>query len=326
MGRHPGGGRGGVKDRIESQSGSTLRGIALKVLSVVAFVGMSSLIKAAGRVPVGEIAFFRSFFAGLTIMVFLSFGGSALAGFATRHPWSHVARGLVGVIGMGLGFFALTRLPLPEAVALGYGQPLFVLIFSVIFLGETIRIHRWSAVVVGLIGVVIVSWPKLSLLQSPGGLDNDELLGVLAALTAAATAAIAILLVRRLVQVERTATIVLWFSMTASVVALFTIPFGWAWLTPMQAAFLVGSGVCGGLGQILMTQAYRHAEASTVAPFEYTSMVLAILVGYFVFSEVPTPHTLIGGAIVIAAGIFIVWRERQLGIRRAAARKVTPPQ
>ncbi|MBL8583414.1 MAG: DMT family transporter [Rhizobiaceae bacterium] len=318
--------REGVTARGSLPSHNPLRGIALKVVSVVAFVGMSSLIKAAGRLPAGEIVFFRSFFAGVTIMIFLAFRGEALSGFRTRHPWSHMARGLVGVCSMGLGFFALTRLPLPEAIALNYAQPLFVLIFSVIFLGETIRIHRWSAVVVGLLGVAIISWPKLTLLDSPGGLDNDELLGVIAVLAAAAISAIAMLLVRRLVQVERTHTIVLWFSMTATVVGLLTIPFGWERLTLAQAAFLIGAGVCGGVAQILMTQAYRYAEASTVAPFEYVSMIVAIAVGYFAFAELPTMHTLVGSAIVIGAGIFIVWRERQLGIRRAEAKRAAAPQ
>lgn len=306
--------------------GNPLRGIALKVVSVFAFVGMAALIKAAGRLPAGEIVFFRSFFAGVTIVLFLAFRGEALSAFRTKHHWSHIARGLVGVCSMALGFFALTRLPLPEAVALGYAQPMLVLVFSVFFLGEVIRIHRWTAVLAGLVGVIIISWPKLTLLRSPGGLDNDELLGVLAALSAAAISSVAVLLVRRLVQIERTHTIVLWFSMTASVVALMSLPLGWESLSPAQATFLIGAGVCGGIGQILMTQAYRHAEASTVAPFEYTSMVLAVLVGYFAFAEIPTVHTIVGGAIVIAAGIFIVWREQKLGIRRANARKMVPPQ
>ncbi len=86
------------------------------------------------------------------------------------------------------------------------------------------------------------------------------------------------------------------------------------------------AGVCGGLGQILMTQAYRHAEASVVAPFEYTSLILGVAVGYWVFSEVPTLNTLIGGLIVVAAGIFIIWREHRLGLPRGAARKLVPPQ
>ena len=134
------------------------------------------------------------------------------------------------------------------------------------------------------------------------------------------------LFVRSLVRTERTATIVLWFSLSASALALLTFPFGWSPLTAAQLALLVGAGLCGGVGQILLTEAYRHADVSTVAPFEYTSLVLGIAVGYAVFEEIPTVEMLAGGAIVVAAGIFIIWREQQLGLKRGAARRVAPPQ
>lgn len=305
---------------------NTLTGIMLKIVSVAVFVGMSSCIKAAGTVPAGQIVFFRSFFAIFPIIIFLAFQGKLGTAFSTKRPLNHIARGVVGVCAMGLGFFALTRLPLPEAITLNYAQPLLVVVFSSIFLGEAIRVYRWSAVAVGLVGVVVISWPELTLLSSGAALGDQEVLGVIAALVAAAISAVAMLLVRNLVQSEPTATIVLWFSVTASVLALLSLPFGWQALTPVQAGLLVVSGFCGGVAQILMTAAYRHAEASVVAPFEYTSMILGIAVGYLAFGDVPTVHMLIGGLIVVAAGIFIIWRERQLGLERARTRQATPPQ
>ncbi|MBB6408143.1 EamA family transporter [Mesorhizobium sangaii] len=305
---------------------STLTGITLKIVSVAVFVGMSTCIKAAGTVPAGQIVFFRSFFAIFPIIAFLAFKGKLGTAFSTKRPLNHIARGVVGVCAMGLGFFALTRLPLPEAITLNYAQPLLVVVFSSIFLGEAIRVYRWSAVAVGLVGVLIISWPELTLLSSDEALDDQEVLGVIAALVAAAISAVAMLLVRNLVQSERTATIVLWFSVTASVMALLSLPFGWQALTPLQAALLVAAGFCGGLGQILMTSAYRHAEASVVAPFEYTSMILGVVVGYLVFGDVATLNMLVGGLIVVAAGIFIIWRERQLGLERTRTRKATLPQ
>lgn len=305
---------------------NTLTGIMLKIVSVAVFVGMSSCIKAAGTVPAGQIVFFRSFFAIFPIIIFLAFQGKLGTAFSTKRPLNHIARGVVGVCAMGLGFFALTRLPLPEAITLNYAQPLLVVVFSSIFLGEAIRVYRWSAVAVGLVGVLVISWPELTLLSSGAALGDQEVLGVIAALVAAAISAVAMLLVRNLVQSEPTATIVLWFSVTASVLALLSLPFGWQALTPVQAGLLVVSGFCGGVAQILMTAAYRHAEASVVAPFEYTSMILGIAVGYLAFGDVPTVHMLIGGLIVVAAGIFIIWRERQLGLERARTRQATPPQ
>ncbi|MCF6110148.1 DMT family transporter [Mesorhizobium muleiense] len=298
----------------------------LKIVSVAVFVAMSSCIKAAGKVPAGQIVFFRSFFAIFPIVVFLAFQGKLGTAFSTKRPLNHIARGVVGVCAMGLGFFALIRLPLPEAIALNYAQPLLVVVFSSIFLGEAIRVYRWSAVAVGLVGVLVISWPELTLLGSGAALGDQEVLDVIAALVAAAISAVAMLLVRNLVQSEPTATIVLWFSVTASLLALLSLPFGWQALTPAQAGLLIAAGFCGGLAQILMTAAYRHAEASVVAPFEYTSMLLGIVVGYLAFGDVPTVHMLIGGVIVVAAGIFIIWRERQLGLERARTRQATPPQ
>lgn len=298
----------------------------MKIISVIVFVGMASCIKAAGQVPAGQIVFFRSFFAIFPILIFLAIRKELGSAFNTTRPLNHIARGLVGVASMACGFFGLTLLPLPEAVTLNYAQPLIVVVFSAIFLGETIRVYRWTAVVIGLFGVLIIAWPKLTLFGSGAAISNQELIGVIATLCAAAISAVAMLLVRSLVHTEKTATIVLWFSLTASVAALCSIPFGWQSLSYEQAAFLVAAGFCGGLGQILMTEAYRHAEASTVAPFEYTSMIFALLIGYFAFGDQPTLNILIGGVIVIGAGIFIIWREQQLGLERKASKKVTPPQ
>ena len=303
-----------------------LAGIWLKIVSVAIFVAMSAFIKAAGQIPAGQIVFFRSFFAILPVIVFLAYRRELRSAIYTKRPMGHIIRGVIGVSSMGLAFFALTRLPLPEAITINYAQPLFVVIFSALFLGETVRIYRWSAVAVGLIGVVIVSWPKLLLLSGGSGIGDEELLGVIAAFFAAALSAVAMLQVRSLVHTEKSAVIVIWFSLTASVAGLLTIPFGWQPIDAWQAFFLVSAGICGGVAQIFMTQAYRHAEASTVAPFEYTSMILAIVVGYLAFGERPTIHIVLGGIIVIGAGIFIVWRERQLGIERRKARKASTPQ
>lgn len=303
-----------------------LTGIVLKVISVTFLVSMQSLIKASGDVPPGQIVFFRSFFAVLPIIVMLAWQRELRTALSTSRPLSHIARGVVGVTAMSLGFFALTKLPLPEAITLNYAQPLLLVAFSAIFMGEVVRAFRWTAVVIGLFGVVIISWPNLTLLASPAGLGHDQALGVIAALCGAAVSAVAALLVRRLVHTERTATIVLWFSLTATTASLLTIPFGWIWLTPFQYGCLITAGFAGGIGQILMTECYRHAPMSTIAPFEYSSMILAIVIGYFVFGDLPTAYTLVGGTIVVAAGMFIIWREQKLGLKRGAARRVSPPQ
>lgn len=196
-------------------SGNALTGIGLKVVSVAVFVAMSAMIKSVGQVHAGQIVFFRSFFAILPILAMLAWRHELRTALHTAHPVGHVARGVVGVCAMSLGFFALTRLPLPDAIMLNYAQPLLVVLFSALFLGETIRVYRWTAVAVGLFGVLVISWPKLTLLTGGGGMESDQAMGVIAVLVGAAMSAVAMLLVRRLVQTEKTASIVLWFSLTA---------------------------------------------------------------------------------------------------------------
>jgi drug/metabolite transporter (DMT)-like permease len=304
---------------------SPMRSIGLKVLSVAVFLSMASFLKASGDVPPGQLVFFRSFFAIIPIVVFLAWQRELIAGIKTDRPMAHFWRGVVGVCGMGFGFYALTKLPLPEAVAIGYAMPILIVIFGAVFLKENVRLYRWTAVAVGLIGVGIMVWPRLTLFSGSGGEVSSLTLGVLASLTSCVFGAFATMHVRHLVQTERAATIVLYFSIVCSIVGLATLPFGWVWPTPTQWATLVAAGIAGGVGQILLTEAYRHADVSVIAPFEYTSLILSIIVGYVFFADVPTTTMLIGATIVVGAGLFIIWREHALGLERRKAREVTPP-
>lgn len=303
-----------------------LRGIGLKVSSVVVFVMMAVCIKAsAPHVPAGQAVFFRSFFAVPVIVAWLALTGSLRYGFDTLYPMGHVWRGLVGTTAMGLGFAALGLLPLPEATALGYAAPLLAVIFAAMFLGEEVRAFRLTAVAVGLVGVVIVLAPRMTVTR----LEDASVMytvGAMAALGGAVFAALAQVFVRKLIKTEGTATIVFYFSATASVLSLLTLPFGWVVPSGQEGVLLVGAGFLGGIGQILLTESYRHAETGVIAPFEYVSMLLALVLGYAVFDEVPSYSMLSGALLIVSAGLFIIWRERKLGLQRAAARKVITPQ
>lgn len=302
-----------------------LRGIALKLGSVLVFIVMSSMIKAtAQHVPAGQAVFFRSFFAIPVIVAWLALRQELAIGFRTANPLGHVWRGFAGTCAMGLGFAGLAYLPLPEVTAIGYAAPLLTVIFAAMFLNEDVRLFRLSCVALGLVGVLVVLSPRLTVLR--GGAGQTEALGAMLVLGGAVFAGLAQVFVRKLVQSERTATVVFWFSVTASGLSLITIPFGWVVPTPWETALLVGCGLLGGLGQILLTSSYREADASLVAPFDYASMLFSILIGYFVFAEVPTATMLIGAAIVVTAGILIILRERKLGKDRAAQRKALTPQ
>ena len=226
---------------------------------------------------------------------------------------------------MGCSFAGLGFLPLPEVTAIGYAAPLLTVIFAAMFLGEEVRAFRITTVGLGMVGVLIILSPRLSALQS-GAVGTVETLGAIIVLVGAVFSALAQVFVRKLVLAERTTAIVFYFSLTSTCASLVTLPFGWVWPAPATAAMLISAGLLGGVGQVLLTSSYRFADASVVAPFEYASMILALLVGYFVFAEVPTGVVLQGAALVMAAGIAIIWRERQLGLKRDRQRKSMTPQ
>jgi drug/metabolite transporter (DMT)-like permease len=304
---------------------SPLRGITFKILSVCVFVAMSAIIKAtADIVPPGQAVFFRSLFAIPVIGVWLAMRGELHTGLRTTNPMGHVWRGLVGTSAMGLGFAGLGLLPLPEVTAIGYAAPILVVIFAAMFLGEQVRLFRLSMVALGLVGVLIVLSPRLQV--DPTSVDTRETLGAVIVLMSAVCAALAQVFVRKLVQTETVSAIVFYFSVTATLLSLLTLPWGWV-LPPVEViGLLICAGLLGGVGQILLTTSYRHADASLIAPFEYTSMLLAIVVGYTIFGEVPGAATLAGGTMIVVAGILIILRERQLGIERARQRKAGPTQ
>jgi drug/metabolite transporter (DMT)-like permease len=303
-----------------------LRGIGFKIASVLVFIVMATLIKATSdHVPPGQAVFFRSLFAIPVIVIWLIWRGEFASGLRTAQPMGHVWRGVVGTMAMGLGFAGLGYLPLPEVTAIGYAAPLLTVVFAAMFLGENVRIFRISAVALGLIGVLIVLSPRLSAL-SDGEVAIAEGLGAVLVLGGAVFAALAQVFVRKLVLTESTSAIVFWFSMTATLLSLVTLPFGWVVPAPREALMLIAAGLLGGVGQILLTSSYRWADASVVAPFEYVSMLFALAFGFFLFDEVPTLTMLGGAALVVTAGILIIWRERRLGIERARQRKAMTPQ
>ncbi|MCJ8517287.1 drug/metabolite transporter (DMT)-like permease [Pseudorhizobium tarimense] len=310
---------------MTSEAGNPLRGIMFKISSVVIFVMMQTCIKAAGAdVPAGQITFYRSAFALIPIIAYLAWRRDLRTAAQTDRPFGHLKRGFFGILSMAFGFYGLVHLPLPEAIAIGYASPLMAVVFAALILGEQVRVYRWSAVVAGMVGVLIVSWPKLTLFRD-GGMESSQALGAAAVLMAAILSGLAMVQVRQLVRTEKTPTIVFYFSLTGALFSLVSLPFGWATLTGEQALLLISAGIFGGVAQIFLTESYRHADVSTVAPFEYTSFLLGIVIAFVLFNDVPTLPMIIGTAITMAAGIFIVYREHRLGIERKAARKASAP-
>lgn len=299
-----------------------LAGIGLKVLSTAAFAAMAVLVKLiADRYPLGEITFCRSFFALVPVFAWVAWRRQFPAVFRTRNIGGHVLRSAVGMAAMFLGFAGLALLPIADATAIGYASPLLTVMLAAFILREKVRVYRWSAVVVGLIGVLII----LSDYVVPGGPGpGRSVLGALVQLASAFFGAFAAIQIRRLTLTEPAATIVVYFSLFCAAVSLSTLPFGWVMPTGTDALILMGTGLFGGLGQVLMTQSFRYADASVLAPFDYVSMLWALMASILLFATLPTANMLVGAAVVIASGLFVIYRERQLGIERSRSKPALP--
>jgi len=302
---------------------NVFKAILLKVTSALLFAVMSVLVRYLGsRYPVGQIVFFRSAFAILPVVVIYAWRGELEAAVRTGRPFRHIGRGLTAVGAMFCNFSSLARLPVVDATAISFVSPLFTVAMAAIFLKERVRIYRWSAVIVGFSGVLVMLAPHLEV--GRGAAEATAAVGALLGLGGAFFSASSTIQTRALTASETTSSIVFYFSLICALIGLCTWPFGW--LTPSwpELLALATIGVFGGLAHILLTESYRLAPASVVAPFDYTSMLWALLLGFAVFGEVPGPLVFLGAAIIAAAGLFVIWRERQLGLQRTRAKEGPP--
>jgi drug/metabolite transporter (DMT)-like permease len=298
-------------------------GIALQLGATFSFTVMGALVRfVGGRVPLGEQIFTRSFFALIPLVAMLLWRNELAGAFRTKNPFGHLRRGLTGVTAMVCMFAALARLPLVDVTAIGFATPLINVALAAIFLGEKVHVFRWSAVAIGFIGVIVMLSPHLFGVER----EATSTAGALFAVAGAFLTAAAMTQVRHMSATESTASLVFSFSLIATLASLVSIPWGWITPSPVDTLVLFLTGIVGGIAQIMITESYRHAGAGTVAPFSYTSMLWSIAIGFFFFGEWPAAVVLVGAALVVAAGLFVIFRERSLGIDRTLEREAeTPP-
>jgi len=302
-----------------------LKAVLLKLTSALMFSVMSAFVRYVSDVtPVGEVVFCRSFFAILPVMLIYAWRGELAAAFRTARPFGHLGRGAISVAGMFFNFAALARLPIVDVTTITFASPLITVALSAWILKERVRVYRWSAVAVGFVGVVVMLWPHLDLARYSAA-SSAATLGALFAMASAFTNAGSVVQTRRLTDTETTSSIVLYFSLFCALGGLLTLPFGWIVPSLPQLGALVALGVFGGLSHILLTESYRYAPASLVAPLDYTALLWAFILGYWFFDELPTTTVYVGAAIVAGSGLFVIWRERQLGLERARARAASGP-
>ena len=279
-------------------------GILLIVASSLSFALMNAVVKmVSGHLGPVEIGFFRQVFSLIPVLSLLARQGG-IPMLRTERPLGHLFRGLIGNSAMIIFFLSVAKLPLADANALSFASPLFITALSMPLLGEAVGKHRWSAVVVGFAGVMVMTNPGGNWFSGNAGVGAG--MGVLAAFMSA----LMTITIRQLNKTEPPVRIVFYFA------AIGTVFFGtltalFFWVTPTwpELGGLAVVGLIGGVSQLLMTTAYRHAPASTLAPFGYASILWSTALGYLVWSELPGPRILIGAAVVILSGLYIIYRE-----------------
>ncbi|WNO53315.1 DMT family transporter [Stakelama saccharophila] len=295
----------------EPERDRTLTGLGLRLFAILCLASMAALIKLseARGAKLGEIMFFRQLCAIPLVLGFVA-ATAGLNALRTSRIGAHGARTVVGLMGMVCNFGSLTLLPLAEATTLQFTAPIFATILGALLLREPTGRHRWGAVIAGFIGVLIVA--------QPGGGDIP-LFGAVVGLGAAFFVALIAILLRQIGRTEGAGTTVFWFS------ALSVPPLGAVYAFQAQPhdaatwAMLAGIGIIGGMGQLSLTAALRFAPVSAVVPMDYSSLIWATMYGFLLFGVLPTTATLIGAPIIIASGLYIVWREHRLARLRAGA-------
>lgn len=282
------------------------RSIGLLVSSIVLFSIMTVLVKWLGAIYGVVIVFFsRAFFALLPVLPLMMRHG-LLNAMRTSRAGTHTFRCFVGVVGMALNFYALTVLPLADVVAIGFTVPMFSTALSIPILGEVVRLRRWTAVVVGFIGVLLIVRP---------GFGGSSVLSLFP-LGAALCNALALIWVRKLTRTERSETIVFYFMASSAVIGGMLLPFAWRPPTLVDLLLLAVMGLLGGIAQVMHTTAFRSAPVALLAPFEYTAMLWAVIAGYVVWNETPTAWTGAGATLIVLSGLYILHREIVVGRQR----------
>ena len=267
-------------------------------LSIIGFSLMDVIVKWSVDYPIGQILFFRGFF-GIIFYFFIIPRDRLHNFYQTKRPGLHSLRCLAGLIAIVAIFIALRKLPLATVVSISFAAPIFTTIFSIFLLSEKVGIYRWLAVLVGFIGILIITEP---------GISELNIYYIFPIIFCLGLSYVAITL-RQLSSTEPVWLISLFFSIAITLLSFLTIPFGW--VMPSLNHFIILSliGVFGGVSNLWLSQSYKYSEVSLVTPLKYLTLVFAIIFGYFIWGEIPTIKTLIGAFLVIISTLIIFRRE-----------------
>jgi len=283
--------------------------LLIRLGAIGALASMSALIKYTSEsgVHLVEILFWRQAMAIPVVLAWALMTTRSLAVLKTSRPGAHGLRALYGTIGMVLNFSAVIILPLAEATTMGFTAPIFAVILSMVLLKDKVGPWRWTAVLLGFAGIVLIAQP---------GSGHIPLFGAMIALGAAFMIALISIQIADLGRTEKPLTIVFWFAAVSAPICALGLPFVMEAHTPKQWLLLAALGATGTLGQILLTASLRYGKVSSVIVMDYSSLFWATLYGWLIWETLPTPWTWIGAPLVVAAGMIITWREHKLARRK----------
>ena len=276
-------------------------GVLYGIASVACFAMMDASVKWLDMFPVGQVLFSRFFF-GLIPILMLVPRGEFKTFYKTSRPKLHAFRAITGTLAIIALFIALREIPLADVVSLTFGGPIFVTLGSIFFLSEKVGIRRWLAVLIGFFGMLLIVKPAYE------ELNIYYIFPIIFCIFFACVA----LSIRSLSSTEPNYRIALYFSLLSMIVGLFTLPFGWVMPNSFEFFLLIFTGLVGSVANILLTVSLRFAEASLVTPTKYLNLVFAILLGYFIWSEIPKLLTLVGAGLIIVSSVIIFMRESEL--------------
>ncbi|HEX6956781.1 MAG TPA: DMT family transporter [Ferrovibrio sp.] len=275
-------------------------GIGYMVLAVSLFGCMDALVKwLVATYPTVQIMFFRSFCAFPPILAMAAQGPRGFAILRSRRLVGHGLRSVYGLAAMLGFFFSYSFMPLADVTAISFSGPIFIAFLSIWLLREKVGLHRWSAILVGFVGMIVIIRPGQGLLHN----------GALIVVGATLLYALAMIQIRKLSETEPSTTTAFYFTAFCTLITGLLLP--WFWVTPRlgDLPLLVGVGLIGGTAQLFMTRAYGLAPASVAAPFDYTHLIWSVLFGWYIWGDFPDLQTWIGCAIVVASGLYILYRE-----------------
>jgi len=307
----------GLPDTITSSGqrarSELLKAVGYMVCSAAMFACMAVMIRlASSQLHAFEIAFFRNFFGFVFALPLLMHHGMGIL--KTDKLSLYVGRCLIGIVSMLCGFYAIVHLPLAKAVTISYSTPLFVTILAVLFLGEMVRLRRWTAVGLGFIGVLVIMRP---------GADTFDA-NTLVALTAAVLSAIVAISIKVLSRTEKPDAIVLWTTMLWVPLSLVPALFVWTWPTGWTWAWIVAAGFFGTAGHMFWTRALKRGDASMLTPISFMQVPIVALLAWWLFDETVTAWTAVGAAIIFVANAYIAHREAQVASRAVTDAEISP--